>query len=359
MNTWFFYFLRKSISQRRGRFIISSAAVMLTVSVVTSLITLSSGVRDKIGGELKQYGANMIVTHGAGYEIEEAVARAVPAANAAVKGAAFQLYGTVLVHGSAIEILGLEPDKMTGFRVQGRLPRSGNELMAGVTVKDLLRLAPGTALHFDHAKEVYTVTAVFEKGSDEDSYLVMPLQTARELTGRNGVSAILLNVDSRLLRETEESIRRSSPALQVKTLRQVAIAEEKILDRIQLLMLLVTVVVLASSVIALGSTMGANVIERREEIGLMKALGATEADIRKFFMIETAFSGLAGSLAGYCIGILAAEAVSKTAFGSFIPVNAFVILLSIMLGLLISVASTFFPVRDAMRIVPAEILRGE
>ena len=55
MNTWFRYFLTKAISQRRGRFILSSAAVMLSVAVVTALATISLGVRDKIGAELKHF----------------------------------------------------------------------------------------------------------------------------------------------------------------------------------------------------------------------------------------------------------------------------------------------------------------
>lgn len=359
MNSWFFYFLKRSVSQRRGRFIISSAAVMLTVTVVTALITLSAGARDKIGGELKQYGANMIVTHASGSEIEEAAARAVASSTPAVKGSALQLYGTVFIKGMAIEIIGLERDKMSNYRVQGALPREENELMAGINLKDILHVAPGASFRFDHVQGAYTVTALFEKGSDEDSFLAMPLTAARRLTNRSGVSAILLNVDSRYLKDAEESIRAAYPSLRVKTLRQVALAEEKILARMQMLMLLVTAVVLASSVIALGSTMGANVIERREEIGLMKSIGAAQADIRKFFMAETAFSGFAGSLAGYGAGILAAEAVSKTAFGSFIPVNPLIILVSVALGLFISVVSTYFPVRDAMKIVPAEILRGE
>lgn len=331
---------------------------MLTVTVVTALITLSSGVRDKIGGELKQYGANMIVTDSAGREMDEAVARAVTLSQA-VKAAAFQLYDTVSVKGTTVEIIGMEPDKMTGARLQGVLPRNSNELMAGINLKDRLNVAPGGVLRFDKSKEDYRVTALFEKGAEEDSFLVMTLEAARGLTGKNGVSAVLLNVDSRRLKEVEDGIRGAYPLLQVKTLRQVALAEEKILTRIQLLMLLVTAVVLISSVIALGSTMGANVIERREEIGLMKSIGATRGDIRKFFMVETAFSGLAGSLGGYCAGIAAAEAVSKTAFGSFVPVNPAVVLVSVMLGLSIAVLATYFPVRDAMKIVPAQILRGE
>lgn len=359
MNTWFFYFLKKSISQRRGRFVISSAAVMLTVTVVTSLVTLSTGIRDKIGAELKQYGANMIVTDSSGREIDQSVAEDVKRASPAIKDAAFQVYDTASVKGIAVELIGMEPEKMTGYRLQGTLPRAEREVMAGVTAGDILRIRPGSRIAFDGSAGAYTVTAVFEKGSDEDSFLVLPLQAARSLTRKSGVSAVLLNVDSRQLKDVEDRLRASHPGIQVKTLRQVAIAEERILGRIQLLMLLVTAVVLISSVIALGSTMGANVIERREEIGLMKSIGATRGDIRRFFMVETALSGMAGSLSGYCAGIVAAEAVSTTAFGSFVPVHPAVVLVSVLLGLSIAVISTYFPVRDAMKIVPAQILRGE
>lgn len=359
MNTWFFYFLKRSISQRRGRFIISSAAVTLTVMVVTALVTVTTGIRDKIGAELKRYGANMLVTDASGKEIDDAVAQGIKSLSPAVKDVAFQIYGAASIRGTVIEMIGMEPEKMTGYRMEGVLPRRENELMAGVNVGDALRLRPGDIIRFDGVPNDFTVTALFEKGSDEDSVIVMPLGAARTLTGKKGVSAVLLYADTNHLKEIEAVIFRGYPSLSVKTLRQIAVAEERILERIQLLMLSVTAVVLISSMVALASTMGANVIERREEIGLLKSIGATRRDIRRFFTAETALSGLAGALAGYCAGTIAAEAVSKTAFGSLVPLNAAVLFLSVFLGPSIAVLATWLPVRDAMKIVPAVILRGE
>ncbi len=359
MNTWFRYFLTKSIAQRKGRFIISSSAVTLTVTVVTALVTLSLGVRDKIGAELKQYGANMIVTDQSGKEIDIATANELRSLPEHIKGSTFQLYGTATVKQISIEIVGAEPGKMIGYRLYGTLPKAPGEVMAGVNLKDVLAVKQGGALRFDASDAGYTVTALFEKGSDEDSAIVMPIDSARKLLGVAGVSAVLLNADTRRLKELEGTIRQRHPSLSVKTLKQVAVAEERILGRIQLLMLLVTGVALFSSVIALGSTMGANVIERMDELGLMKSIGATRGDIRKFFLSEAVLSGIAGSLAGYVAGIAAAEAVTRTAFGSFIPVSLFVMPGSVILGVFIATASTYFPVRDAMKVAPAQILRGE
>ncbi|MDH4161396.1 MAG: FtsX-like permease family protein [Nitrospirota bacterium] len=359
MNAWFRYFLTRSISQRRGRFILSSSAVLLSVMVVTALVTVSLGVREKIGAELKRYGANMIVTHGEGQLIPGAVAQEVRGLSPAIKDAASQLYGSAMLRQTAVEIVGIEPGKMAGYRVAGSLPAGPSELMVGVNLREAIKVKQGGTIAFDGHSGEFTISAFFEKGPDDDSTIVLTLAGAQKLLAMDGVSAVLLNADSARLLEVERRVRERWPFLEVKTLKQVAVAEERILGRIQLLMLLVTVVVLFSSMVALGSTMGANVIERMEEIGLMKAIGATRGDIRSFFMAEAALAGLTGSLAGYGGGVLAAEAVSRTAFGSFVPLNVLVIPGALVLGMVIAIAATYIPVRGAMKVVPARILRGE
>lgn len=359
MNIWFRYFLAKSLSQRRGRFILSSSAVLLSVAVVTALATISLGVREKIGHELKRYGANMIVTDRRGSPVEMDVAEGVRRASPFVHSASFQLYGTVSLRRISVEITGVEPENMTGYRLYGVLPLKDDEAMVGVNLREALAVKQGDRIRFDGSTVDLTVTAFFEKGPDDDGTVVMPLAGAQRLLGQKGVSAVLVNADSGRLREVEQAVRERWPSLDVKTLRQVAVAEERILGRIQLLMLLVTGVVLFSSIVALGSAMAANVIERKAEIGLMKAIGATGSDIRRFFMTEAALAGFAGSLAGYLVGTLAAEAVSRTAFGSFVPLNAAVVPGALVLGIAIALLATYVPVREAMKVDPAQILRGE
>lgn len=338
---------------------ISAAAVMLTVAVVTALGTISLGVREKMGAELRQYGANMIVTEPSGGLIDLAAARDIRAATEHLLGSAFHVYGMSSIKGKRVEIIGMDVTTAAGYRLTGQLPRSGSELMVGINLKDALGIAPGNSLLFDGQRMPFRVSALFEKGSDQDNALILPLEAAQALLGAQGVSAVLLNADSRRINDVEASLRGRYPGLQVKTLRQVAVAEVRILGRVQLLMLLVTGVVLLSSIITLGSTMGANVIERMEEIGLMKAIGASRSDIRRFFVSESALAGLSGAVAGFLAGILAAEAVARTAFGSFVQVSPLLFPGAIALGVMIAVASTYFPVRDAMNAAPAEILRGE
>ena len=359
MNNWFFYFLKRSISQRKGRFILASSAAMLTVTAVTALVTVSTGIRDKLGMELRQYGANMVITAASGGVIGDAAVQEIRSRSEHIKDVTVHVTGTRSIRTMPVEIIGRDLQKMTGYRLVGRLPGADREVMVGTNLQEVLRVTERDRVRFDGRDEKYTVTGVFEKGPDEDSAMVMSLRDAREVLGISGVSAVLLNADTRHHAEIVQEIGARYPELVVKTLRQVAVAEEYILGRIQLLMLIVTGAVLFSSIIALGSTMGANVIERMEEIGLMKAVGATRGDIRTFFMAEAALSGIIGAAAGYGTGLIAAEAVSRSAFGSFIPVSIVVAPLTLFLGLGISIIATYLPVRDAMKVVPARILRGE
>lgn len=358
MNTWFVYFLKKSVAERFGRFVISVSAVALTVTIVTALVTISFGVREKIGAELKQYGANMIVTESTGIDMAMATAEGVKAVSQYIHDAFFQVYGSVEAKGLSIEIIGMDPSRMSGYRVTGRIPSANNELMVGVNLRDILSISEGRRLHFSGDKD-YVVTGFFERGSEEDSAALMSIEAAQRLLGTSGVSAVLLNVDTRHMEEIESAISAHFPNLRVKTVRQVAVAEERILGRIELLMLIVSLVVLFSSAIALGSTMAATVIERMEEIGLMRALGATQKDILKFFLAEAGMAGLSGSILGYIVGTISAAAVSLTAFGSFIPPSLIFLPIGIVLGLALAFLSALFPVRDALKIRPAVILRGE
>jgi putative ABC transport system permease protein len=149
------------------------------------------------------------------------------------------------------------------------------------------------------------------------------------------------------------------PNVVVKTLKQVANAEEAFLGKMELLMALVTVVVLIASAISVSSTMSATVLERLKEIGLMRAIGGTRAEVAGFFLAEGMVIGILGGGGGYLAGFLCAQAVSRGAFGSFISVPLFLLALAVAMGLIIAMFASMFPLADAMRYGPASILRGE
>ena len=360
---WFLFFFRKSVGQRRGRVTIASAAVTLAVALMTAMIGVTVGIREKLGSELKAYGANIIVS-----PLREGDfaydALAMIAKLPLVEDATGQVLGNTFVDQQAIEVIGLDAKKIAsmGWRIFGKWPEGDEEVLAGINLKAALRLQEGQRIFVEKegTKKELVISGFIEKGGAEDRALIMTIRQAWAVTGSEGrLQSILVRGKSGQLDTIGASIRSALDNAAVKTFRQVALAEESLLGKIQLLMMLVTLVVIFASAISVTSTMGATVLERREEIGLMKALGATRRNISLFYMTEAVLIGIIGGLAGYAIGFLSAQAISKGAFNSFIAMPLPIPLAALCMGLIVAIGSSYFPVRGAMKYDPTTILRGE
>lgn len=359
----FLFFFMKSILQRKGRFIIAAVSVSLAVAVITCMLGITIGIREKLGAELKSYGANIIVSPLKGDYLEYDKVDSISSLKN-VEEVSGQVFGSAKADNRNIEIIGLDMDKLKnrGWRLAGRWPDKRYEILAGINIRDALSLIPGQDLPLMHEtkRTNFLVGGFIEKGGAEDSAIIMAIPDAWDMMGLEGkLSAILVRGRSGQLQGVVREIKGMLPAASVKTLRQVAVAEESLLGKIQLLMALVTVVVVFATSISVASTMGANVLERREEIGLMKALGAAKKEISIFYKTEAALIGFSGGLTGFILGYLSVQAVSKGAFNSFVTMPAYISVFSLSTGLLIAMLASYFPVRDAMKYNPAVILRGE
>lgn len=360
---WFFFFFRRSISQRKGRVLIAALSVTLAVAIVTSMIGITTGIKEKLGSELKAYGANIIVSPQKGESLSEDLLAEVRKLED-VQDATGQVFSRAHINKQVIEIIGLDVGRLKeqGWRLFGAWPEKKGELIAGINLKGILKLEKGGPVSLEsEGKTVrFTVSGFTEKGGAEDNSFIMSVAEAREMIGAPGrLDALLIRGRSGRLESIVSSIKATHPAVVVKTFRQVAFAEESLLMKIQLLMAMVTAVVLLATAISVASTMGANVLERREEIGLMKAIGARKNDISMFYMTEAVLIGLLGGFSGFFLGWLAAEAVSKGAFHSYVSIAFYLPFLSLGIGLIIAVIAAYFPVRNAMQYDPAVILRGE
>jgi putative ABC transport system permease protein len=372
---WVILFLKRSISQRKGRVIIASISVTLAVAVITGMIGITFGINKKLGSELKTYGANIIVSPREGNYFDSDIVNGISRL-ANVTNIVGQIYDSVHVGEQAIEIVGVEINnlKNRGWRLFGGWPAHKHEILAGINLKEALNLDIGKNVLLSHPlkkggeggflndnkKMKFVVSGVLETGQSEDRAFIMSIANAQELTGLDGkLSAVLVRGKTGELDSIRNNIMKALPTVEVKTIKQVALAEASLLNKIQLLMIMVTVVVLFAAAISVASTMGANVLERREEIGLMMAIGATRNEISLFYAAEAVLIGLLGGFTGFVSGCFSAQAISKGAFGSFITMPYYTVVLSLVSGLLISLLASHFPVRNAMKQSPAVILKGD
>jgi putative ABC transport system permease protein len=101
------------------------------------------------------------------------------------------------------------------------------------------------------------------------------------------------------------------------------------------------------------------VMERRMEIGLKKAIGAENKDIIAEFLGEGIFLACAGALLGICSGYFFAQAVSMSVFTRGVSLPFFLVLLTFLASLLVTVLASLIPVTRAADVEPALVLRGE
>ena len=154
-------------------------------------------------------------------------------------------------------------------------------------------------------------------------------------------------------------IQQELPGTDVRVIRRVAEGEGQILTRVQTLLWLVTGAALLAAALAVGASSAASVIERRTEIGLMKALGAGSGTVGFLLAAEQLLLAFVGGGAGYAIGIILARLLGERIFGAAPEPSLMVFFVIIALAGGVTILGSALPLRRASRYEPAPILRGE
>ena len=154
-------------------------------------------------------------------------------------------------------------------------------------------------------------------------------------------------------------IQQELPGTDVRVIRRVAEGEGQVLTRVQMLLWLVTGAALLAAALAVGASSAASVIERRTEIGLMKALGAGSGIVGFLLAAEQLLLAFVGGGAGYAIGIVLARLLGERIFGAAPEPSLIVLLVILALAALVTLLGSAIPLRRASRYEPAPILRGE
>jgi putative ABC transport system permease protein len=156
-----------------------------------------------------------------------------------------------------------------------------------------------------------------------------------------------------------EQIEEEITYAEARTVKQLVSAEMSMLGKFEGMMLIVTVVAMAASVLGVTTTMTTSVIERRKEIGLMKSVGAERGKISALFLGEAALIGIMGGIAGFLTGAVLPHYVGLSVFETAISTNIILLPVAIGISVAVAVVACIIPVRRAQAIEPAQVLRGE
>ena len=233
-----------------------------------------------------------------------------------------------------------------------------------------------------------TVTGIYDAGGDEDEQIYAPLDVVQALSDSEGklasieVSA-LTTPDNELAEKAATQGPESLSISQYETwyctayvssicfqiqevisdsvaspVRQVADSEGAIMEKTQLLMVLITILALIGSALGITNLVTASVMERSNEIGLLKAIGATDGKISALILAEVMLTGVAGAVIGYFAGFGFAQIIGQTVFGSSIEMKGMVIPLVAVLVLVVTLIGSIPAIRMLLRLRPTEVLHG-
>lgn len=342
----------KSLRVRKERFLVSVVAIMLGAAMVTSLLTISLDIRERMGKELRGYGANLIVLPGG----DEYISR-FDAPHSSIIGSVPFLYFRADINAKKMEFAGADLEsarKMNPWwHIEGRLPGQ-DEALPGINAAKKLGLKTGDTLLT--GERTLRVSGILDTGTSDDSRVFIPMRTAQQISGKSGASLIQVSV----LGDIDEVIKYlEDKDYRVKKVRQVAESERSLLDKTQLLMALVAFFVLSAAYLGLLSTMITGVLERSREIGLMKALGCGDSRLAAIFLAEAGVMGIAGGITGYFVGLLLSQLIGMEIFGMQVSVKPELLVLTILISVFISALASLLPIRHALSIDPVVILRGE
>jgi putative ABC transport system permease protein len=273
------------------------------------------------------------------------------------------------------------------WKVEGEWPQDYDgwpaQLPPDVLAGNKLALNIGDQIQVSGRK--LRISGLLDTGSAEDQAIVAPLHIVQAILGqpnavqRVTVSALTKPEDAFARKDPDKmspavrerwycspyansiayQLRDTLPNVRVEQVRPVEQNQGKVLARVTGLMLLLSLAALLAAALAVSAAMAATILERRQEVGLMKSLGAGNSAVASLFLTEAAFLAIAGGLIGFLAGAVLAHRIGQSIFGSAIVVHPVVLAVVLFGAVLVTFLGSAGAVRKAMQFDPAVVLRGD
>jgi putative ABC transport system permease protein len=375
--------LWKLLRASRGRLVVALIALISGAAVISSLLNLQFDIEHKLTQEFRTLGANLIISRAregqtiepradspALMEQENLLSQIEKMRTQQVVAVAPYLYIVARAANSPVVVVGTWLDEARKLaptaKIEGGAAPSRDDLarcLIGRDVARQLKLVPGSQIELTYLGQTaqMKVAGIVDAGGPEDSHIFVNLLVAQKLaglTGKIGLVQLSVNGTPKSIEAFAQKLATALPGFEVRPIRQVAEAEGELLNRIRLLIFSMVLLILVLTALCVLATMAALAMERREDVGLMKALGGSISRIVGLFLAEVGVLGAVGGLVGCIVGIELSHWMGQRVFGTAISARweIFPLTIALMVGAALAGA---LPLRRLGSVKPAVILRGE
>src|SRR5262249_15701878 len=413
--------LYESFRRQKRRKLLAAVAITLGVTVATAMIAVATDIGDKINRELRSYGANLLVTPQEDtLDVEIGGVNLKPPSDGNFLSEADlpKIKGTFWRH----NILGFSPmlpvtvtagkagqdatligtyfakqltfgkDQFTTgvrnthpwWKVNGAWPADdSSDIVIGEHLSQRLQLHAGDTLALNGQNN--HVSGILSPAGTEDNQRGGAIGVAHPLVGKPDgvrrvyVSALTKPADALARRDPKTmsgelwdrwycspyvqsiayQLQEAIPHSHAEQIRQVAQNEGTVLSRIKGLMLLVTLAALFASALAVSAAMATAIFERRQEVGLMKALGAGKIAVASLFFAESTLLAMFGGIAGFFAGSFLAHRIGRSIFDSQITIQPVLFPVILAIAAIVTFAGSAAAIRRAVQFDPVYALRGD
>jgi len=385
-----FLLASRNLVRRPLRSALTLAGLSLGVAVLACLYSFGNGYKRALSGELDRMGVQlMLVPLGCPYDAAARVLKGKELDNSlpetaleeARRDPAVAVAAPLLMvalprphEGRADMWVGLDESALElkpWWRVSSGQKWFPDEaaVILGCDAAEIEMRAPGDDFFSPETGTNLKVTGVLERsGTSDDSLFFVPLHTAQKMFQQPGrVTAIAIRLrDPELLRGASERLQQI-PGAQVVTLTEMMGTFLSLLGAVRTLLMSLAFVALAISVLSVFNTLLAAVVERTNELSVMRAIGASRAQIVRLIATEALLLSGAGSVLGILLALSFGHGIEKLVKG-FLPMvptqsllsPTFTIgLQSLAIGVAVGVLGALYPAWRASRLHPAAALKAE
>lgn len=381
----FWRIVRRLLEANRGRLIVILLALGAGAAITAALLNLQVDAKRRLTTEFRAFGANIVIAPrenaGAAVQpsiLDEELFDKLPIAVSSSNGlrvprAAF-LYAIAdaLTYSAKspirVVVAGRKGEGLTALlggslSSLGKISRTESNCEIGKAVSGQLGVNAGERLflRIQDREESCNVAAILATGGPEDNQVFLNLDVVQRLAAlpkRISLIQISYAGTPEAINHYITDLAARLPEADVHGIRQFTEGEAKIYGRISGVLSATVALVLVLTGLCVMAAMTNVAMERKNDVGLMKAIGGATRRVLRLFIAEAAVLGLAGGAIGAACGILLSMWLGKAVFGMAARPRLIVYPVSVALTMLVAILGAY-PLKRLASIRPASIFRGE